>query len=346
MEWIVTLISELSQLGGVSGDESRVADYIEEKIRDFADDCRRDRLGNLIAFRKGTDSSKKLMLCAHMDEVGLLVSYITDEGLLRFQPVGGIDPRVITGRRVLVGEKQVPGVIGTKAIHIQTPEERKQAPGFDRLYIDIGATSREDAQKAVSLGDCAVFDSDFVTFGDGCIKAKALDNRVGCAVLMESMRMRPHYDTYYVFSVGEEVGLRGAYTSSYDIEPDFAVAIDSTTTADYAGVDERDQGLKLGGGCALFLMESTTYYFKDTLKKVRRIAQENGVRYQMKQIMVGGLDAGGIQRTASGVETASVATPCRYLHSPSCMMKISDILETEKLVAALCQSADLMKRRS
>ncbi|MDP4153737.1 MAG: M20/M25/M40 family metallo-hydrolase [Bacillota bacterium] len=338
---MLDLLKRLSLARGVSGDEGGIRKLITFELKPYVTDIYVDNLGNLIAYKKGMDSSKKVMAAAHMDEVGLVVKHITDEGFLRCMPMGGIDPRVVLGRRVLIGERGVPGVIGTKAVHQQNKDERSEAPDFKKLLVDIGAKNREDALKKVALADTAVFDSDFILFGDGFVKGKALDNRCGCLALIEAAKKTALYDTYFVFTVEEEVGTKGANTSAYKIEPDIAIVVDTTTAADFEGVDEARRASKLGSGAVIFFIESTTVYDPHSVNKARGIADKAGIQWQSKNVAAGGLDSGAIQRSKGGVETIAIATPCRYLHSPSCVVSESDLKATVDLTSALVTSEHL-----
>ncbi|MDE6723404.1 MAG: M42 family peptidase, partial [Eubacterium sp.] len=207
------MLKELCLLNGTSGDEDRIRDYIIDAIKEYCE-YSVDALGSILAFKKGKKTpSKKVMLSAHMDEVGFIVTHITDDGYLKFNPVGGIDPRVVIDRVVQIGT--IKGVIGAKAVHLLSDEEKKTAPNFSKLYIDIGASSKEEAEKYVSLGDFAYFSSDYNEFGNGFIKSKALDDRIGCMLMIELIKSDLEYDTYFCFNVQEEVGLRGAACTSY-----------------------------------------------------------------------------------------------------------------------------------
>ncbi|NLT57403.1 MAG: M42 family metallopeptidase [Clostridiales bacterium] len=337
---MLDLIKTLVEPRGVTGDEAEIAQVILALCRERADSAHIDKLGNVIAFKKGKSGAKQVMADAHMDEVGFYINLIGEDGLLKFT-AAGIDPRVVIGRRVLVGKDRVPGVVGAKPIHLQSPEEREIALPADRLFIDIGARDAAEAKGKVRVGDTAIFESDLVTFGDGFVKARALDNRTGCAVLLEAMREQPHYDTTYVFSVLEESGGHGARVATMACAPDVAIVIDTTTAADHVEKPEQAKSCIPGEGTVIFLMESTTYYSPASVKKAKEIAAEAGVRWQHKRVTLGGLNSGSIQRTGRGVETIAVATPCRYLHSSACTAKLSDVEETRKLVTALLTSPKL-----
>jgi putative aminopeptidase FrvX len=332
------LLKRLCETPGVSGDEARVRDILLNEIKGHAD-CSVDRLGNIIAFKKGAQRPKtKLMVCAHMDEVGLIATAVTDEGFLKFTTVGGIDPRVILGRRVIFAKSGIRGVIGTKAVHLQQADERKTAPATDKLTIDIGALSREDTSLSVSPGDTAVFDSDYIEFGDGFIKARALDDRMGCAILIELIKSDLPYDCHFAFTVQEEVGLRGAKTAAFAIKPEAALVIETTTAADIPFVDDYKKVCYLGRGAVLGFMDNRTVYDRGLFAFARAVAAEKGIKSQVKQAVAGGNDAGSIHIANDGVKTLAISLPCRYLHSPSCVIKREDAVETLSLVKELATS--------
>lgn len=330
------LIRKLSLLPGVSGNEAPVHAFIKEELKD---DCTflTDRLGNLIAFKKGKEASPvKWVIAAHMDEVGFIVTYLEEDGLLRFTTVGGIDERVIIGRTVLVGEKGIPGVIGTKAVHMQSAEERKQVMKVSELFIDIGAKDKKEAEEVVRPGDTVVFESAFREFGDGFIKGKALDDRAGCAILIKLAKMPLRYDTYFAFTVQEEVGARGAKTAAYSIDPDAAIVVDVTTAADVGGTKESQKVCKAGEGPVLSFMDRATSYDRRALHALKDIAKEKGLKSQLKLGVYGGNDAGSIHVSRGGVRTLAVSLPGRYIHSASCVLKYSDMEDTLALLKAAC----------
>ncbi|MBQ3390964.1 MAG: M42 family peptidase [Clostridia bacterium] len=337
---MLELIRTLCEPAGVSGNEREIAEKIKELATPLADSVEIDALGNVLAFKKGKSSAKTLMVDAHMDEVGILVNYITEDGFLKFTGIG-VDARVLNGRRFLLGDKRVLAVAGTKPIHLQSMEERAIAPAMDKLYLDIGAADAAEAKKHVRVGDTGIFDSEFLCFGDGLIKGRALDNRIGCAAVLKSMELQPLYDTWFVFSVLEESGGFGARVASMRIQPDLAIVVDTTTSADHVEKPEASKASYLGKGPVIFLMESTTYYRPESVAKLRRIADEAGIPWQHKSVTMGGLNSGSIQRTGRGCETVAIATPCRYLHSAVCTAKLEDSENTAKLLSAMLQSSEL-----
>ena len=329
---MLEMIKELCALSGISGRENAVRDYIIEKIKDYAE-YSIDPLGNLIVFKKGKNPAKnKVMLDAHMDEVGLIITAITSEGYLKFAKVGGIDSRVMLGRAVKVGSKAVNGVIGIKPVHLVDKGAEASVPKVDDLYLDIGAKSKEEAAKYVRLGDAAWFASDLVEFGDGFVKAKALDDRAGCAILIELIRSELEYDMWFSFSVQEEIGTRGAQTSAFTIDPDYAIVVETTTAADIAGVKDEKRVCICGEGGTVSFMDRSTLYNRELFDKAFEIAEKNSIKCQPKTMVAGGNDAGAIHKSRGGVKVLTVSVPCRYLHSPGCVIKYSDVEESFKLI--------------
>lgn len=334
---MLEIIKELSLLPGISGRENAVRDYIIEKIKDYAE-YSVDPLGNLLVFKKGKNKpSHKVMIDAHMDEVGYIVTGITSDGCLHVINAGGIDPRVVIGRAVFVGKNSIPGVFGIKPGHLVDKIEGSPVPKTDALYIDIGANNKEEASEYVSLGDSVWFDSDFIEFGDGFIKSKALDDRVGCAVMIEMIRSELEYDMWFSFSVQEEIGTRGASTAAFTIAPDYAIAVETTTAADVAGVKDEKRVCICGNGGTVSFMDRSTLYSKELFDRAFEIAAENGIAIQAKTLVAGGNDSGAIHKSRGGVKVLTVSVPCRYLHSPCCVIKYNDALESLKLVKALAE---------
>lgn len=331
------LLKELCLINGISGDESAVCENIISKISGYCD-YRIDNLGNLICFCKGKKSSdKKLMICAHMDEVGFIVTYIKNDGTLCFSEVGGIDPSVIIGRQITVGRNKINGIIGSKAVHNLSKEERESSPETDSLYIDIGADSREEAEKYVKLGDSVCFDSEFAELGENCIKSKAVDDRAGCAVMIELIREKPEYDTYFVFNVQEEIGLRGSRVSAFSVAPDFAIVLEATTAADIDGVSEEKKVCSLGKGAVVGFMDRSTVYDKGLYNLAFDTAEKFKIPCQTKTMIAGGNDSGAIHLSRGGVHTIAVSVPCRYLHSPSCVINLNDLESSFNLVRELAK---------
>lgn len=323
------LLKKLCDAFGVSGCEGEIRDIIIPEIKEYCDEIKIDSMGSVIALKRGRNHEKKVMLAAHMDEVGFIISGVTEKGYLEFKTVGGIDTRVIISKNVVVGKNKIPGVIGVKAIHLQSKSEREEVPKVKSLYIDIGAKDKEDALKYVNLGDYAAFATKYADFGDNCIKAKAIDDRAGCYVLTKLIKEPAEYDTYFCFTVQEEVGLRGARTAAYRIKPDIALVLEATTCADVHNTPEQSRVTDLGGGAVISFMDSGTIVNRDYIEFLKRIS--DGVKIQYKKTTLGGNDAGAIHQTGSGIKTASLSIPCRYLHSPVGIASKSDIGAMEEL---------------
>ena len=318
-------VKTLCYLSGVSGYEDEVRDYILERALPHADSVETDALGNLIIGKKGAvGTGRKLMLCAHMDEVGLIVTNIDDDGYLKFGFVGGIDRRVVIGKSVYIGEGRVPGVVGIKAYHLVSRDEEKNVPKTEDMYIDIGAKSREEAEHLVSLGDPCVFDDTVVEFGEGYLKAKAIDDRLGCAVMLKLIESELPCDCTFVFTVQEEVGTRGAKTAAFTVQPDVCLVLEGTTAADIPGSTEANEVCRLDGGVVIPFMDRGTLYDPALYRALTAIADENGIRWQTKRMIAGGTDASAIQRANGGVKTIGLACGIRNLHSPACVANTAD----------------------
>ena len=318
-------LETLCCLSGVSGNEDEVRDYILERVMPFADEIRTDPMGNLMVFKKGEVSpDQTIMLAAHMDEVGLIVTDITDDGFLKFAFAGGIDRRVLPGKRVYVGESRTLGVVGMKAVHMTDAKERKELPELEDMYIDIGASDRKSAEELVRLGDTVSFDDTVIRFGDGFLKAKAIDDRVGCATMLELIESRLPCDCWFAFTVQEEVGCRGAVTAARSIQPDVALILEGTTAADIPGVKGADRICRLGQGVVIPFMDRGTIYDKALYGQLTAIADKNEISWQTKTRIAGGTDASVIQRSMTGVRVAAVSVAVRNIHSPAGVAKISE----------------------
>lgn len=330
---MIFVLKILCEINGTSGFESEVRDFIISKI-DGCCEYSVDNMGNIIAFKKGKKvPNKKVMIAAHMDEVGFIITSITDKGYLKFSPVGGIDPRIVLDRVVTVNG--IDGVIGVKAIHLTSAEEKKTAPQFDELLIDIGAKDKEDAEKYVSLGDVAYFKSTYYEFGSGYIKSKAIDDRFGCMLMIELINSDLEYDTYFAFNVQEEVGLRGSKCSSFTVQSDVSIILESTTAADLDGVSGGNKVCSLGDGPVVSFMDNRTVYDNRLFKLAFDVAKKCGIKCQTKTAIAGGNDAGAIQTSGKGSRVLAISLPTRYIHSSSSVAKISDIDDTRVLLKEL-----------
>ena len=328
------LLKRLCEENGVSGNEEAVRDLIYEELRRYADEVHISSIGNMIALKKGRSSEKRVMVAAHMDEVGFIISGFTDQGYLKFKKVGGIDTRVLISKKVTVGPQKIKGVIGMKAIHLQKKEERENVPEVQTLFIDIGAKNKEDAQNMVQLGDYAAFDTEFSAFGDGKYKGKALDDRAGCAVMLNLIKDTYEYDTYFCFTVQEEVGLRGAQVAANAVKPDIALVLETTTCSDVHGTEPHEYATQLGKGVVVTFMDMRTIMPAELVDWLYRAAKEAQIPVQYKNTTMGGNDAGAIHVAGHGARTAALSIPCRYLHAPAGVIAESD-MEAMKNLAAL-----------
>lgn len=326
------MLKDLCLLNGTSGDEVRVRDYIINEIKEYST-YKVDNLGSVIAYKKGKKKpNKTVCINAHMDEVGFIITGITSDGYLRFAPVGGIDTKVCLDRAVTVGENRINGVIADKAYHLLEDSEKDKAPSFDKLLIDIGAKSETEAQSLVSLGDFAYFESDYTELGNGYIKAKALDDRIGCMLMIELIKSELEYDTVFCFNVQEEVGLRGSKCTSFAVGADVSIVLEATTAGDLDGVTGADRVCVLGNGGVVSFMDNRTIYDRELYKLAMNTASENNIPVQTKTAVAGGNDAGSIQTSGKGAKVMALSLPCRYIHSPSSVVKKSDIDNTRKLL--------------
>ncbi len=329
---MLELIRELCALNGVSGDEDRVRAFIRAQAEPWADSIRTDAMGNLIVTKRGRKPAEhKLLLAAHMDEVGLIVTHITEQGYLKFDFVGGVDRRVAIGKSVTLGPEKLPGVIGLKAIHLVSREERKKAPKTADLYIDIGAKDRESALKLVQPGTYGAFVGSPEEFGDGFLKAKAIDDRVGCAIMLELLKEELPMDVTFAFTVQEEVGTRGAFGAAFSVAPEHALVLETTTAADLPEVEDHCRVCAPGKGPVISYMDGGTIYDREHFETLRRLAEEYQIPWQTKEYIAGGNDARTIQRSRSGVRVAALSAAVRYLHAPASVGSIADFENMRKL---------------
>lgn len=323
------LYARLAGVFGPSGQESEIADTIKELAAPYADDVRVDTLGNLIVHRSG--NGPRLMLCAHMDSIGLIVTYFEEDGTLRFRNLGGVHPEEI--RNAPVRFKN--GAVGAVKVHGKADENRLT---LDDLYLDMGAAGREEAQALARLGDAAVFANTPVKTGNRII-GPYLDDRIACAVLLQVLEQvkEPKYDLYFVFSVQEELGMRGAKTAAYAIDPDYAIAVDVTGSFDTPGCPKGGSAV-LGGGAAVKVMDRSVICHPEMVKKLTDLAGEKGIKAQPDILSRGGTDAGAIHQSRSGVVTGGVSIPCRYAHTPTSVCDLADVEDCVALLAAFAES--------
>ena len=326
------LLKKLTEANGISGNEKEVRDLIIGEIKDHVDSLEVDKIGNIIVYKKGNSNDKTLMVTAHMDEVGLIVKDIDNSGLMKFMTVGGIDKRILVSKKVTIGKDRVSGVIGAKPIHLQSRKEWKNALDIDDLYIDIGATSKEDALKYVDIGDYVSFQTEYREFGDNLIKAKALDNRVGCSLLIDLIKQIEDIEFYGVFTVMEELGLRGAGPAAFRIEPDIAIILEGTVCYEMPDLDSHQIPTQLNKGPAISLLDRTTIYNHELRKKIVKIAESKNISYQFRKTSMGGNDSGKIHTSKQGSTSLTLSVPCRYIHGPVSVMSMVDYKSTSELL--------------
>ncbi len=333
---MIKSIQMLAELNGTSGNETAVCAYIREQLKGApaVESIHVDRIGNCIVNLKGKrPAPHTVVFAAHMDEVGGIVTGITDDGYLRFDAVGGIVPAVLYARRVLVNGHT--GVIGGKAIHLCKDKEKESVPSIADMRIDIGADTREEAEKVAKPGDMIHFVSEYTPLGGDLFKAKALDDRAGCAMLLALAKTQPEYDVVIAFTVQEEVGLRGAAVVGNVLQPEYAVAVDATTAADTAGVPADKQVCCVGGGPVVSFMDRRTLYDQKLYTHIRSVAEQQRIPAQTKTMIAGGNDAGSFQTAGIGAKVAAISLPCRYIHSPSCVLDKKDVEHTYRLLELL-----------
>ena len=320
------LIKRLCEAYGPSGHEEPVRELIRTEVEPLADEVRVDALGNLIATKRGSGEGKRIMLAAHMDEIGLIISYVDEKGFLRAQPIGGVDVMTLAGSRVQFAD----GAFGVIA-----PEKRqefKKEPELSKLYVDVGATSHDEARDR--LGQAVSFVRPFADLGRRIV-AKALDDRIGCVVLIEVLRQldgSPH-DVAFVFSVQEEVGLRGARTGAYGLDPEVGIAVDITSAGDTP--EAKKLAMKMGAGPCIKVMDAGMLSHPGIKNLLIDTAQAHSIPYQLGVTDRGTTDAAVIQLVRSGVATGCVSIVCRYAHTPSEMVDVEDVENSIKLLRAL-----------
>ena len=344
------LLMELSNRFGVSGFEGEVRGWISEHIRDWVDEMETDVLGNLMA-RINPGRKFVLMLDAHMDEIGLMVSYVEEGGFLRFAPIGGWDPRVLPAQQVEIRSRKGKGhrgVIGASPPHIQSPEEQKQALKVEDLFIDIGARSKEEvADLDIGAGSAGVLHYPFRMIGANRAMGKALDDRVGCAVLVRCLeyfsRERPEFTVVANFAVGEETGLRGAKTAAFQIKPDVAIVVEGTVAADTPGIPAHRCPSRLGHGPAISVADKSIIVNPSLVSFMEEVGVSLKIPWQQKVPLSGSTDAGAIHLSGKGVLTGIVSVPCRYIHSASSVVDLKDFEYTVLLVIGIAQRACRIK---
>ncbi len=340
MEYLDSLNEKLSLLCGVSGNEDDVCEFIKGELFEIGSPFKTDRQKNITVNIEGIEN-KKIMISAHMDEVGFMINKIGDMGELYFSCIGGISPSVLLGKPVTVlGKKRLGGIISCKPYHLEKKDERGLPPSLSELYIDIGVNKKEDADAIVLLGDYAAFDSDFIKLGDNKIKGKALDDRIGCAIMLTMIRhikeqnILPSQNLVFAFTSKEEIGYSGAGAVAYSENPDMALVLETTAIADLDGVPEKSRVAIQGQGAAVSFIDRSSVYLKAYFDEAMKLAADNGIAVQTKHYVSGGNDAAHIGRTGNGIPVLTISVPTRYLHSPACIADKRDIYSAYSLLSA------------
>lgn len=342
------LITKLSNAHGISGSEENIQAILEEELKPYADEIRTDKMGNLIVVKKGDGPS--IMLAAHMDEIGLMVKYIDDDGFLRFVTIGGWFDQTLHSQRVIVHTKNgpIPGVIGSKPPHVMKDEDRKKPIKSDDMFIDVGANDKEDAEKmGIEVGTPISMDMEVKKLANSKITGKAFDNRAGCAIVIETMKQLAEQDIkatlYVVGTVQEEVGLKGARTSAYGLNPDVAIAIDTTIPGDHPGIDKKDSVLETGKGGVITVVDASGRGIianPQVLKWLKETADKNDIPYQMDVGDGGTTDATAIHLTRDGIPTGVLSVATRYIHSPVEVLDVADLKYCADLLTKAIQNVN------
>ena len=330
-------LERLSNINGVTGREEAARELIIKLIKPYVDESYEDKLGNVIAIKKGKKSKPKIMLAAHMDEIGLMVKNISKEGFLQFAKMGGIDDRILLAQKVVVqtSEGDLVGIIGSKPPHIQKKEERNKVVTYDKLFIDIGAENVKTAkQMGVKIGDPISFSVKYEKIGKTIVTGKAFDDRAGCAVMIETLKKLESTDCN-IFAVGtiqEEVGLRGAGTAAFGVDPDFGIALDVTVAGDVPGVSDFESNIKMGKGPAITVSDAGLISHPKVLSLLVDTANKHNIPYQLETGLPGTTDAARISLTRQGVPSGTISIPTRYIHSPVGILNLTDVKNSIKLV--------------
>ena len=336
------LLKTICEAAGAPGYESEIRNFVIKEVRSLVDELEVDNMGNVITVKKGKDDSKRAMVAAHMDEIGFIVNYIDDNGFIRFTPLGGFDPKTLTAQRVFVhGKKTLVGVMGSKPIHVMTAEERTKMPKIQDYYIDMGMGKKE-VEKVISIGNPITRERELIEMGD-CVNCKSIDNRVSVFILIETLRKlkNPPFDVYGVFTVQEEVGIRGANVAAHSINPDFGFGLDTTIAYDLPGAQPHEEVTRLGDGTAIKIMDAMTicdYRMVDYMKKT---ADKFKIKWQSEVLSAGGTDTAGVQRMGkTGAISGGVSIPTRHLHQVIEMASKADISASIELLKVCLENLD------
>lgn len=342
MKTNIKLLAEICEVAGAPGFEQRVRELVVKNLEGHVDEIQTDNLGSVYAIKKGKDSSKRVMIAAHMDEIGFIVKYIDEGGFLRFHTLGGFDPKTLTAQRVIVhGKKDLIGVMGSKPIHIMTPEERGKPVQTSEYFIDLGLP-KEEVVKYVSVGDAITRERHLIEMGN-CVNCKSIDNRVAVYILIETLKMLKDfpYDVYGVFTVQEEVGIRGANVAAHNINPDFGFGLDTTIAYDLPGSKPEEQVTKLGEGTAIKIMDASTICDYRMVQYQKDIAAKYKIKWQPEILPMGGTDTAGIQRMGkTGAIAGAISVPTRHLHQVIEMAHKEDIEASVMLLKHCIEDID------
>ena len=323
----IKLLKNICETPGAPGFENGVRNLVLKEIENCVDDINIDNMGNVIALKKGKDETKSVMIAAHMDEIGFIVTHINDKGFLKFHPLGGFDPKTLTSQRVIVhGKKNLVGVMGSKPIHVMTTEEKNRVPKIQDYYIDLGL-EKSEVDKIVKVGDPVTRERGLIEMGD-CINCKSLDNRISVFVLIEALKKikTPDFNTYAVFTVQEEVGIRGAQVATQKIKPDFGFGLDTTIAYDVPGAAEHEKITSLGKGVAIKIMDASAICDTRMVQFMRKIANAHNIQWQNEILTAGGTDTASIQRmTPGGSIAGAFSIPTRRIHQVIEMVHKKDV---------------------
>ena len=340
----IPLLKQICEVAGAPGFEKRVRDLVIELVTPLADEVKTDNLGNVIAVKKGkrNPDGKRVMVAAHMDEIGFIVTHIDEQGFLRFHTLGGFDPKTLTAQRVIVhGKKDLIGVMGSKPIHVMSPEERNKFPKTTDFFIDLGMPKSE-VEKYISIGDPVTRDRELIEMGD-CVNCKSIDNRVAVFILIEALKKleNPAYDVYATFTVQEEVGIRGANVAAHGINPDFGIALDTTIAFDVPGAQAHEKVTELGKGTAIKIMDASTICDYRMVEFMKQTATKEAITWQPEILTAGGTDTAGVQRMGKqGAIAGAISIPTRHLHQVIEMAHKKDIADSISLLVACLEQVD------
>jgi putative aminopeptidase FrvX len=340
----VSLLKQICEIPGAPGFEKPVRDLVVSLVSPHVDEVRIDNLGNVIALKKGirNPDGKRVMLAAHLDEIGFIVSHIDEQGFLRFNTLGGFDPKTLTAQRVIVhGKKDLIGVMGSKPIHVMTPEEKTKLPKTTDFFIDLGMP-KEEVEKYVTIGDPVTRDRELIEMGD-CVNCKSIDNRVAVFIVIEAMKQlkNPAFDVYATFTVQEEVGIRGANVAAHQINPDFGIALDTTIAFDVPGAAAHEKVTELGKGTAIKIMDAMTICDYRMVAFMKQVAGKEAISWQPELLTAGGTDTAGVQRMGKqGAIAGAISIPTRHLHQVIEMAHKKDIADSIALLVACLEQLD------